>query len=311
MLLALAATLPVFASPTLFCPVTLKPGALNEVYGWDAAAAPVFSVELKRADGTLLARARSFDLPEGGSGAVGLHVAAAFVAFDVLTKPGKGLLRFLDEAGRELGRQEVTLTTRTLVEEHLALNKDMSTLRAVPDPRKNREAAQIWKVYQTIHGQDLWTQGRFHLPVSGIPTSGAFGDVRRYDYSDGTSAADYHRGTDFAAPVGTQVRAPAAGLVALAADRMLTGGTLVVEHAPGLYSVYFHLSALKVHVGDHVKPGDLIALSGKTGMVTGPHLHWEFRYNGIPVDALDLVTDGVLDTDRIGELISSIERKRG
>jgi hypothetical protein len=71
------------------------------------------------------------------------------------------------------------------------------------------------------------------------------------------------------------------------------------------------LSKLEVQLGDRVKAGDLLGLSGKTGLVTGPHLHWELRYQGVPVDALDLVTEGLLDTERINTLISSIERKRG
>ncbi len=302
---------PLSAVIRTFVPVSLKPGALNEVYGWDSAL-PSFQVELSRS-GKVLASAKSFAWPHDGLSPAGLplRVAAAFVAFDVLTKPGTALVRILDAKGRETSRQSVEIAARRLPEEKIPLTKSMSELRSVPDPRKDREAQQIWGVYLTIVPGNLWTSGRFLLPVREIPFSAAFGDVRTYEYTDGTSASDYHRGTDFAAPVGTPVQAPAGGKVALSADRMLTGGTLVVEHAPGLYSVYFHLSQRLVKTGDQVTPGQRIALSGKTGLVTGPHLHWEVRYNGIPVDALDLVNDGLLDTDRIAGLISSIERKRG
>lgn len=297
---------PAQAVARTFAPVSLKPGALNEVYAWDDQEFPVFQVELTRGS-TVLALSSSLIWPHESP----WKISVAFLAFDVLTKPGPARLRFLNAQGKELAKQEVEVTPRVLPVEHIALDRQMSTLRAVPDPRKDKEAQQIWRIYQTVNKTNLWATGRFELPVTGIPYSASFGDERVYDYSDGTTASDYHRGTDFAAPVGTPVYAPAAGLVVLAAERMLTGNTVVIEHAPGLYSDYFHLSKLEVKLGDRVKAGDLLGLSGKTGLVTGPHLHWELRYQGVPVDALDLVTEGLLDTERINTLISSIERKRG
>ena len=60
---------------------------------------------------------------------------------------------------------------------------------------------------------------------------------------------------------------------------MTTGWSVVIEHLPGLYSLYYHMSELKVKEGDIVKEGQLIGLSGATGLATGPHLHWEMRLN--------------------------------
>ena len=65
----------------------------------------------------------------------------------------------------------------------------------------------------------------------------------------------------------------------MAEDRISTGWSVCVEHLPGLYSLYYHMSELKVEVGQMVDTGDLLGLSGATGLATGPHLHWEVRLN--------------------------------
>jgi murein DD-endopeptidase MepM/ murein hydrolase activator NlpD len=66
----------------------------------------------------------------------------------------------------------------------------------------------------------------------------------------------------------------------MAENRISTGYSIVIEHLPGLYSLYYHLSKMDVKEGDMVKKGQLIGLSGSTGLATGPHLHWEMRLNG-------------------------------
>ena len=65
----------------------------------------------------------------------------------------------------------------------------------------------------------------------------------------------------------------------MAETRITTGWSTVIEHLPGLYSLYYHQSKVNVKVGDIVKKGDLIGYSGATGLATGPHLHWEMRLN--------------------------------
>ena len=122
----------------------------------------------------------------------------------------------------------------------------------------------------------------FIWPVHGR-ISGRFGNRRIYN---GQAAAP-HSGMDIAVPVGTPVLATADGIVTFAQpDLYLTGGTLMVDHGFGLSSNYFHLSQLNVHVGDRVKQGQVIALSGKSGRVTGPHLHWGFNWFATKLDPL-------------------------
>jgi murein DD-endopeptidase MepM/ murein hydrolase activator NlpD len=77
--------------------------------------------------------------------------------------------------------------------------------------------------------------------------------------------------------------------VVLVGNFFFAGGSVVVDHGGGLYTMYFHLSEFKVDEGALVRRGDILALSGATGRVTGPHLHWGVRLNNARVDPLDLL----------------------
>ncbi len=99
-----------------------------------------------------------------------------------------------------------------------------------------------------------------------------------------------HYGVDVAAPVGARVRAPASGVVSLAVpDMYYTGGTLMIDHGHGLTSTLMHLDKLLVKQGDEVKQDQVVAESGATGRVTGPHLDWRVSWFGSRVDPQLLV----------------------
>ena len=70
----------------------------------------------------------------------------------------------------------------------------------------------------------------------------------------------------------------------MAENRIATGWTVIIEHLPGLYSMYYHMSELKVKAGQMVKQGELLGLSGATGFANGEHLHWEMRLNSMIVN---------------------------
>ncbi|MCU7956942.1 MAG: M23 family metallopeptidase, partial [gamma proteobacterium symbiont of Bathyaustriella thionipta] len=87
-----------------------------------------------------------------------------------------------------------------------------------------------------------------------------------------------HFGVDVAAPTGTNVVAPASGVITLAhQDMFFSGGTIILDHGHGLSSTFLHLSKLLIKQGDVVKQGDLIAQVGATGRVTGAHLDWRMN----------------------------------
>ncbi len=95
-----------------------------------------------------------------------------------------------------------------------------------------------------------------------------------------------HYGTDFATPVDTPVIAPANGIVKCAGTQKYAGHYLTIEHYNGYVTRYFHLSKILVKSGDTVRLGERVALTGNSGRSTGPHLHYELRINGHPVDAM-------------------------
>jgi len=122
----------------------------------------------------------------------------------------------------------------------------------------------------------------FIRPLQGR-ISGRFGNARIYNGKAGSG----HSGMDIAAPAGTPVQAPAAGVVTFAAPGLyLTGGTVLIDHGHGVSSNFLHLSRIDVRVGDLVRQGQVIAAVGATGRATGPHLHWGMNWFDVRVDPL-------------------------
>ncbi|WP_320783379.1 LysM peptidoglycan-binding domain-containing M23 family metallopeptidase [Streptomyces sp. CRN 30] len=115
------------------------------------------------------------------------------------------------------------------------------------------------------------TSAGFVSPVSG----GTVGTP--YHQSGSMWSSGYHTGTDFVVPTGTSLKAVGAGTVVSAGWGGAYGNQVVIQLADGHYAQYAHLSALSVSSGDSVTAGQQIGLSGATGNVTGPHLHFEIR----------------------------------
>lgn len=128
------------------------------------------------------------------------------------------------------------------------------------------------------------------MPTQGWLTS-AFTAMR---YHPILHAARPHEGIDVAAPMGTPIEAPAAGLVVFSGWESGYGNVIVLDHGFGLRTKYAHCSRLVVRQGQRVKRGEQIALVGNTGLSTGPHLHYEVHVNGRAVDPLRYVM-----TDRV------------
>jgi murein DD-endopeptidase MepM/ murein hydrolase activator NlpD len=90
-----------------------------------------------------------------------------------------------------------------------------------------------------------------------------------------------------AAEMGLAITAPAAGVVVFAGPWTVRGNATIIDHGWGVYSGFWHQSAIQVVVGKWWSLGDVIGLVGGTGRVTGAHLHWELWVNGVQVDPLD------------------------
>jgi len=102
-----------------------------------------------------------------------------------------------------------------------------------------------------------------------------------------------HFGLDIAAPTGTDVHAPADGLITLThPDMYFSGGTIILDHGQGLSSTFLHLSKILVEAGVFVKQGDVIGKIGATGRATGAHLDWRMNWLDKRVDPQPLVASG-------------------
>jgi murein DD-endopeptidase MepM/ murein hydrolase activator NlpD len=95
-----------------------------------------------------------------------------------------------------------------------------------------------------------------------------------------------HAGVDFGAPIGTTIHAAADGVVIATRQMRSAGNVVMIDHGGGLSTVYMHCSRFLVAPGQRVSRGDPIAAVGNTGLSTGPHLHFEVRINGQPVNPL-------------------------
>jgi murein DD-endopeptidase MepM/ murein hydrolase activator NlpD len=148
------------------------------------------------------------------------------------------------------------------------------------------DSVAAYRVLRSYHGVENNFARRWHTnvqpsiwPVEGR-LMGGFGE--RTDPFSGEGAM--HTGVDISAPPGTPVRATADGIVTLAAWSSGYGQLVVVDHGGGYETYYAHLSRFAVVEGQEVRRGDQIGAVGSTGRVTAPHLHYEVRIGGAPVN---------------------------
>jgi murein DD-endopeptidase MepM/ murein hydrolase activator NlpD len=126
------------------------------------------------------------------------------------------------------------------------------------------------------------TRGTFSIPVPSARISSGFGPRTHPIYGD----TRVHKGTDFAAPSGTPIAAAGAGTVVAAGPQGGYGNVVIIDHGNALATLYAHQSRLAVVVGQTVVAGETIGAVGSTGNSTGPHLHFEVRLYGTPVNPL-------------------------
>jgi murein DD-endopeptidase MepM/ murein hydrolase activator NlpD len=150
-------------------------------------------------------------------------------------------------------------------------------------PRIEEEQALKKRLFSHISLESYWL-GQFASPVE-TGVSGGFGSARTLN---GVKKSQ-HEGLDYHAPIGTTVRATNAGAVILARGLYYEGNCVVVDHGDGLLTLYMHLSEIKVQEGAKVARGQVLGLSGNTGRVNGPHLHFAVRWQGIYLDPETLI----------------------
>ena len=177
----------------------------------------------------------------------------------------------------------LTFTQKTFFEETIELDEKNTEIKTDNSPKRAAQIDKLNSILFTVMPSDVYSLGKMTVPTDSTRYTSYFGDRRTYAYTNGKSSTSIHHGNDYGVPTGTPINSCAAGRVVMAEDRISTGYSVVIEHLPGLYSLYYHLSELLVKEGDMIKQGELIGKSGATGLATGPHLHWEMRLNGASV----------------------------
>jgi murein DD-endopeptidase MepM/ murein hydrolase activator NlpD len=271
--------------------------------GADAARYAGFKAVLLGSNGRRLGGAAFFDwtLDEEG------HSLKACVFTPPSSYDGGEALVRIEGGQGVLAEFGLKLEERMFQSEEIPLNPVNTALRVEPDPKKTAESELLWSII-TRNGDTVYTAGPFTPPVAaGTRRTGNFGDRRVYRYSNGRSDTAVHAGIDYGVPVGTPVAACGAGKVALARGRVVTGNSVIIEHLPGVYSIYYHLDKILVEEGALVNAGDTIGLSGATGLATGPHLHWELRAAAENTDPDALCARAILDGGAAKNLVSMRE----
>jgi murein DD-endopeptidase MepM/ murein hydrolase activator NlpD len=211
----------------------------------------------------------------------------ALIGADVEAKPGlvKVLVRAVTAEGIASERRiEVRIKAKAFKKESFNVAPDFDQMTPEALAEISRERAAFARVYATALADRFWDMP-FVRPVPQAASASSFGFRR---IINGVPRAP-HSGTDLSAPAGTEVIATNHGRVVLVGNFFFAGGSVVLDHGGGLYTMYFHLSDFKVEEGAMVRRGEVIALSGMTGRVTGPHLHWGARASGARVDPLQLI----------------------
>jgi murein DD-endopeptidase MepM/ murein hydrolase activator NlpD len=225
------------------------------------------------------------------------ELLTALLAAPSTAPPGEALV-LVERDGIPLGELVLRIAGREFAAEEIALDQRNTDIRTAPDPQKTLESEQLAAILRSA-GTEVYAAGPFVPPVASTRRTSFYGDRRVYRYVTGGSDTAIHAGVDYGVPTGTEVRACAAGKVALARFRIATGNSVVLEHLPGVYSLYYHLDSIQVGQGGMVHAGDLLGKSGATGLATGPHLHWEIRVSGENADPDAFLARAVLDKDAI------------
>ena len=212
---------------------------------------------LRRADGLLAVVGLPLDVKPGRQT---LHV-----------KAGEGALKLAYDTTFEI-------KAKTYPAQHLKIGSRFMQPR--PEDLQRNEHDQLAIARAKNHwSHEAPASFALDLPASGR-LSARFGLRRVLNGEEGSP----HAGLDVAVGTGTPLRAAAAGRVIATGDYFYSGKSVFVDHGQGFITLYIHMSRIDVKEGDSVERGAMLGLSGATGRVTGPHLHWSVLLNGVYVD---------------------------
>lgn len=225
----------------------------------------------------------SIDLFQHPLGPAGIY--CGLVGIPLSAAPQKALieLEWTDPRGRQGASVAVRIVDGKYKSENLRVDSGHVKLSKENLERVGREKKEIRRIYSSSSDTRLW-YGSFNKPLASEPTS-VFGTRRLFNGQN----RSFHRGIDFRAPIGTAVHASNSGVVRLAGNLFYSGNIVIIDHGKGIFTNYAHLSKIQVVPGQQVARGHQIGLSGASGRVNGPHLHWGVKVSGVYVDPLQFI----------------------
>ncbi len=203
----------------------------------------------------------------------------AVVGIPLTVKPGQEQVQVKDGGGTR--QVAFTVGAKDYAAQHITL-KNRRQVDPNPDDLKRieRELAEQVEAYRGFRAGVTPSNLILDRPVDGGRLSSPFGLRRFFNGQE----RNPHSGLDFAVPAGTPIKAPAAGVVVLVGDYFFNGKTVFLDHGQGFVSMFCHMSAISVKVGDEVPRGGVVGKVGATGRATGPHLHWNVSLNDARID---------------------------
>jgi len=211
------------------------------------------------------------------------HFGLIAIPFRTAPGPAKLVLSWTNAAGDH----SRTIPFRIVAGKYKTDELKVASSRVNPNKknveRAQKEALKIKRVYDEGSITRLW-DGDFQLPMTSDITS-PFGNKRVFN----GQLKSFHNGVDFRARSATPVFAANSGVVKLAENLFYSGNAVVIDHGTGIFTIYAHLSRIDVTAGRHIEKGQRLGLTGATGRVSGPHLHWGVKVRGVAVNPMQLI----------------------
>ena len=224
----------------------------------------------------------------------GNHFGLIPIPFRAAPGPAALVLTWTNAAGDHLQKIPFRIVAGKYKTDELKVDSSRVNPNKKNIERAQKEARKIKRIYAGGSIEQLW-EGDFQLPMTSDITS-PFGNKRVFN----GQLKSFHNGVDFRARTANPVFAANSGVVKLAENLFYSGNAVVIDHGTGIFTIYAHLSRIDVTAGQYIEKRQRLGLTGATGRVSGPHLHWGVKVNGVAVNPMQLI-----------EVLSSLLPARG
>ena len=211
------------------------------------------------------------------------HFGLIPIPFHTATGPAKLVLAWTNAAGGHSRKIPFRVMAGKYKTDELKVDSSRVNPNKKNIERAQKEARKIKRIYAGGSIDRLW-QGDFQLPMSSEITS-LFGNKRVFN----GQLKSFHNGVDFRARMASPVFAANSGVVKLAENLFYSGNAVIIDHGTGIFTIYAHLSKIEAAAGRHVEKGQRLGLTGATGRVSGPHLHWGVKVNGVAENPMQMI----------------------